>query len=180
MAVVGAAWGSTDRLGVSNMTTALSSQTLPTLGCQDFYGGGFSGQDPDVHAAIKAMLIAFRSLVASDPMLNLAAARAAQLNRCALSLATHVELAKFQGEHPLRLCHLAAWRDSNLFGPRERAAFEWTESISISPASISSELVDDLIDAGLSSKDMSDLSLVVASVNLCSRLCLIAAMPVPA
>jgi AhpD family alkylhydroperoxidase len=162
------------------MRTAVSSQVLPTPGCQDFQCGGFSGRDPDVHAAIKTLLIALRSLAAGDPMLNLAAARAAQLNRCTLSLATHVELAKLQGEHPMRLCHLAAWRDSNLFGPRERAVFEWAESMAMPPASITPELVDNLIDAGLSSKDIADLSLVIASVNLCSRLRLIAALPLPA
>jgi alkylhydroperoxidase family enzyme len=145
----------------------------------NFHCTRFCGRTPEIGAATKTLLISVRLRVTGNPMLNLASARAAQLHRCASDLAAHIELAKLQGEHPMRLCHLSAWRDSNLFGPRERAAFEWTESITMAPASISSELASGLIDAGLSSKDVFDLSLVVASIDLCSRLRLIAA-PFPA
>jgi hypothetical protein len=40
----------------------------------------------------------------------------------------------------------------------------------MSATSVGPELVDDFTHFALSSKDISDLSLVVASVNLCSRL----------
>lgn len=152
------------------MRTTLSSDVPPGPECLDFQHAGSSGQASDIDAAINALSIALRAFVADDPILNLVAIRVAQLNHCAPSLATHIELAKRQGEHPMRLCHVSAWRDSNLFGPRERAAFEWGEIIAMSATSVGPELVDDFTHFALSSKDISDLSLVVASVNLCSRL----------
>lgn len=152
------------------MRTAASSEALRGPDCLDLRRPGPSAQIPDIDAVIKALSIALRSLVADDPLLTLAAVRAAQLTRCAFGLATHIELAKLQGEHPMRLCHLSAWRDSNLFGPRERAALEWVEIMALSPASVDPELTGRFVDVDLSSKDISDLSLVVASVNLCHLL----------
>jgi AhpD family alkylhydroperoxidase len=116
------------------------------------------------------LLTVFRSLVVEDPLLNLVAARTAQLNHCASSLAAHVELARRQGEHPMRLCHLSAWRDSSLFGPRERAALEWAEILAASPEPASLKPADSHADIGLSAKDVSTLSFVVAVVILCGRL----------
>jgi AhpD family alkylhydroperoxidase len=152
------------------MRITLSSDVPPGLECLDFQHAGPSGQAPDIDAAINALSIALRAFVADDPILNLVAIRVAQLNHCAPSLATHIELAKRQGEHPIRICHVSAWRGSNPFGPRERAAFEWVEIIAMAATSVGPELVDDFTHFAPSSKDISDLSLVVASVNLCSRL----------
>ena len=90
------------------MRTTLSSDVPPGLECLDFQHAGPSGQAPDIDAAINALSIALRAFVADDPILNLVAIRVAQLNHCAPSLATHIELAKHQGEHPMRLCHVSA------------------------------------------------------------------------
>jgi AhpD family alkylhydroperoxidase len=131
-----------------------------------------------LRAAIKDLLIVFRSLVLESPMLNLVAARTAQLDQCASSLAAHIELAKLQGEHPMRLFHLSAWRDSILFGPRERAALGWAEALAMAPGSVGLKSIDDLLCAGLSAKDISDLGFVVAVVKLCSRMGLAGAFAV--
>ena len=40
----------------------------------------------------------------------------------------HVKGATMRGERALRLYHVAIWRESPLFSPRERAALDWTES----------------------------------------------------
>ncbi|MGB3540973.1 MAG: carboxymuconolactone decarboxylase family protein [Mesorhizobium sp.] len=141
---------------------------------------GSAGQSTDLHAAIRELLAAFRSLVIEDPLLNLVAARAAQLNRCAPSLAAHIELARRQGEHPMRLCHLSAWRDSSLFGPRERAALEWAEILATSLTPVALKSADDCVDIGLSAKDISILGFVIAVVNLCSQLQLTSAVLRPA
>jgi alkylhydroperoxidase family enzyme len=39
----------------------------------------------------------------------------------------HVKQAKIRGERKLRLHHIAIWRESPLFTPKERAALAWTE-----------------------------------------------------
>lgn len=55
--------------------------------------------------------------------------RASQLNGCAFCLDMHVKQARIHGERELRLHHLAIWRESTLFSARERAALEWTETL---------------------------------------------------
>lgn len=53
--------------------------------------------------------------------------RASQLNGCAFCLDMHVKQARMAGERELRLHHVAIWRESPLFTPRERAALAWAE-----------------------------------------------------
>lgn len=149
------------------MRTAFPSEAGP--GFEDSESG-YAGPCPDMPAVIRELLAAFRSLVVVDPILNLVAARIAQLNRCAPSLTVHAELARLQGEHPVRLYHLSAWRDSNLFGPRERAALEWAEAVTLSRRAAGSKPIDRSGGVELSPKDISNLGLVVVLAGLCSRL----------
>ena len=53
---------------------------------------------------------------------DLVTLRASQLNGCAFCVDMHVKEAKIHGERELRLHHVAVWRESTLFAPRERAA----------------------------------------------------------
>lgn len=59
--------------------------------------------------------------------------RASQINACAFCLDMHVKQARLHGERELRLHHLATWRESPLFTPRERAALAWTERLTQLP-----------------------------------------------
>ncbi|MFE6224820.1 MULTISPECIES: carboxymuconolactone decarboxylase family protein [unclassified Streptomyces] len=54
--------------------------------------------------------------------------RVSQLNGCAYCLDTHTRAALAAGETPRRLGVLAAWRDTALFTPRERAALALAEA----------------------------------------------------
>src|SRR5947209_4101162 len=55
--------------------------------------------------------------------------RASQINGCAFCVDMHIKEATIHGERPLRLHHLAVWRESPLFTARERAALNWTEAL---------------------------------------------------
>lgn len=55
--------------------------------------------------------------------------RASQLNGCAFCLDMHVKQARIAGERELRLHHVAIWRESPLFSPKERVALAWTEGL---------------------------------------------------
>ncbi|GAA3826522.1 carboxymuconolactone decarboxylase family protein [Streptomyces phyllanthi] len=54
--------------------------------------------------------------------------RVSQLNGCAFCLDLHTRKALRAGESPQRLGVLAAWRDTGLFTPSERAALELAEA----------------------------------------------------
>lgn len=66
-------------------------------------------------------------------LLDLVNIRASQLNGCAFCLDMHVKEARIRGERELRLHHVAIWRKSPLFEPRERAALAWTELLTRIP-----------------------------------------------
>jgi AhpD family alkylhydroperoxidase len=57
--------------------------------------------------------------------------RASQINGCAFCLHMHTRDARAPGESEERLYLLDAWRESSLYSPRERAALEWTEAVTL-------------------------------------------------
>ncbi len=63
-------------------------------------------------------------------LLDLVNMRASQLNGCAFCLHLHALEAEMHGEERKRYDVLPAWREAEeWFTPRERAALEWTESL---------------------------------------------------
>ena len=96
--------------------------------------------------------------------------RASQLNGCAFCVDMHVKEAKIHGERELRLHHLAVWRESPLFSPRERAALEWTEVLTRLPEHGVPDDVYERVQAQLSEKEISDLSFAVLTINAWNRL----------
>ena len=67
-----------------------------------------------------------------EPLLvELVKTRASQINGCAYCLDMHTKDARAAGETEERLYLLAAWRESPLFTPRERAALALTESVTL-------------------------------------------------
>ncbi|WCL54727.1 carboxymuconolactone decarboxylase family protein [Gimibacter soli] len=104
--------------------------------------------------------------------------RVSQLNGCAFCLDMHVKEAKIDGERELRLHHLAIWRESPLFTPRERAILEWAELLTKLPPEGVSDEAFAAVRAHLSDKEISDLTFIVLTVNGWNRLS-IAFRPVP-
>ena len=99
------------------------------------------------------------------PLRTLVEIRASQLNGCAFCLDMHVKQAKIQGERELRLHHVAIWRESPLFSPRERAALAWTEVLTRIPEhGVPDELYEN-VRAQLSEKELSDLTFEIMAIN---------------
>ena len=96
--------------------------------------------------------------------------RASQLNGCAFCLDMHVKEAKIHGERDLRVHHVAIWRESALFTPREKAALRWTEVLThLPPGGVPDELFDDVRNE-FSEQELSDLSFAVLIINGWNRL----------
>lgn len=64
-------------------------------------------------------------------LLELVNIRASQLNACVFCLDRHTQLALDAGETLQRLAVLPGWRDTDLFTPRERAALELAEAVTL-------------------------------------------------
>lgn len=105
-----------------------------------------------------------------DPVVKaLVKIRASQLNGCLFCLDMHIKEARLHEERELRIHHLQAWRESSLFSAKEKAALEWTELLTklgphgIEDADYEKALVE------FSEKELSDLSFVVATINMWNR-----------
>lgn len=96
--------------------------------------------------------------------------RASQINGCGFCLDMHVKLATIHGERELRLHHLAIWRESTLFTPRERAALAWTEVLTRLPEQGVPDDIYERVRTQLSEKELSDLSYVVMAINAWNRI----------
>lgn len=98
-------------------------------------------------------------------LLHLVDIRASQLNGCAFCVDMHSKEAKIGGERELRLYHVAVWHDSPLFTPRERAAFEWTETLTKLPPHGVSDEIFNRVREHFSEKELSDLTFAIMIIN---------------
>ena len=101
---------------------------------------------------------------------DLVSIRASQINGCGFCVDMHVKQAAIHGERPLRLHHLAIWRESTLFEPRERAALAWTEVLTTLPAQGVPDEVYERVRGQLSEKELTDLTYAVMNINAWNRI----------
>jgi AhpD family alkylhydroperoxidase len=127
-------------------------------------------QSPELIKKFTELQVATRHGAIEESIRDLVAIRASQLNGRTFCLDMHVKQAKINGERELRLYHLASWRDSTLFAPRERAALAWTEVLTKLPEQGVPDEIYDRVRTQLSEKEISDLSFIVTVINSWNRL----------
>jgi AhpD family alkylhydroperoxidase len=96
--------------------------------------------------------------------------RVSQINGCAYCLHMHTADARKAGESEVRLHLLDAWRESNLYTARERAALAWAESLTHIAETHAPDTVYDEARRHFSEKEIADLSIAVAMINAWNRL----------
>lgn len=102
-------------------------------------------------------------------IIDLVDIRASQLNGCTFCLDMHVKEATIHQERPLRLHHIASWRESQLFSPRERAALAWTEALTkLSDTGVPDELYE-RVRGQFSEKEITDLTFQIMAINAWNR-----------
>ena len=96
--------------------------------------------------------------------------RSSQLNGCAFCVDMHVKQAKIHGERELRLHHVAVWRESPLFTPKERAALAWTEALTrLAPEGVSEAVYGEVCEH-FSPEDLTQLTFRVVGINGWNRM----------
>lgn len=129
----------------------------------------FFQQSPDLCKKLIDLGKAIESGAIIERTRDLVEIRASQLNGCAFCLDMHIKQARMHGEHELRIHHLAAWRESTLFVPHERAALAWTEALTKLPEQGVTDDIYDKVRTQLSEKEISDLTFVVMAINAWNR-----------
>lgn len=130
----------------------------------------YQKQAPDLFKKFAEFSNALTHSAVEETIHDLVNIRASQLNGCTFCLDMHVKEATLRGERTLRLYHVAAWRESTLFTPRERAALAWTEVLTQLPAQGVPDDVYERVRAQLSEKEIVDLTYLVMAINAWNRI----------
>ncbi|WP_104667359.1 carboxymuconolactone decarboxylase family protein [Ensifer adhaerens] len=129
----------------------------------------YAQQSPELFKKISDLSLSLKDSVIEQKIRDLVNIRASQINGCAFCLDMHVKEAKIHGESELRLYHVAIWRESNLFIPRERAALAWTEAVTKLPEGGIPDELYERVRGQLSEKEISDLTFSIMVINAWNR-----------
>ena len=103
-------------------------------------------------------------------LLDLVRMRASQINGCAYCLDMHSKDARANGETEQRLYGLDAWRETPYYSPRERAALEWTEALTLVSETHVPDDVYERVREQFSEDQLAHLSLAIVAINGWNRL----------
>ncbi|HEX6636907.1 MAG TPA: carboxymuconolactone decarboxylase family protein [Steroidobacteraceae bacterium] len=103
-------------------------------------------------------------------LLELVKMRASQINGCAFCLDMHFKDAVAAGETPQRLYLLDAWRETDLYTGRERAALAWTEALTLVTQGHVPDAVYEEARRHFNDTELANLSLAIVAVNGWNRL----------
>ncbi len=98
-------------------------------------------------------------------LLELVKMRASQINGCAYCLDMHSKDARAAGETEQRLYVLNAWREAPFYTPRERAALEWTEALTLIHQTHVSDALFESMREHFTEEELVSLTLAVIAIN---------------
>lgn len=105
-----------------------------------------------------------------ESLIHLVKIRASQLNKCAFCLDMHTKEARQSGETEQRIYCLSAWRETNLYSPREKAALQLTEAIThISEKGVPDPIYEE-VRKHFDEKQTIDLVFIIITINSWNRL----------
>ncbi|MCX4647560.1 carboxymuconolactone decarboxylase family protein [Streptomyces sp. NPDC055059] len=141
-------------------------------------------QSPKAYHALVETAEAARS-VATEAGLNrtlveLINLRVSQINGCAYCLSLHTRAALRAGETALRLGVLAAWRDTELFTARERAALALAEATTEPANTVAQEDAYAAAREVLTDDEISAVIWVAITINAFNRVSILSKHPVRA
>jgi AhpD family alkylhydroperoxidase len=110
------------------------------------------------------------SPLGKELLLHLVRMRASQINGCAYCLDMHSKDARAAGETEQRLYGLDAWRETPYYTARERAALEWTESLTMVAQTHVPDEVYDAVKKEFTQAELVDLTYAIIAINGWNRL----------
>ena len=110
-------------------------------------------------------------------VLELVKIRASQINGCAYCIDMHTKDARSLGETEQRIYALSAWRETSFFSDRERAALDWTETVTQVSAT---HVPDDAFERArqyFDERELVALTFAVVAINGWNRLAIAFRVP---
>jgi len=124
---------------------------------------------PESFGAMLELEKTFHSSALDMTLLELVKLRASQINGCTFCIHLHVGRLMARGESALRLHHLAGWRESPLFTPRERAALIWCESLTRLSDTGAPDADYEALSSQFTPAEQVSLTLAIGAINVWNR-----------
>jgi len=96
--------------------------------------------------------------------------RVSQINACAYCLDMHSKDLRHEGETEQRIYLISAWRETDMFTPREKAALEWAEAVTLVADGNVPDSVFETASKVFSSEELVDLTMITIAINGWNRL----------
>ncbi len=106
--------------------------------------------------------------------------RASQINRCAFCVRLHARDALASGESSDRLAVLAAWKETDYFTLKERAALELVEAITLISVDQLPDVIYEQAAENLSNEEVSAVEWLAVVINTWNRIAISSRYPVRA
>ncbi|OQD54017.1 carboxymuconolactone decarboxylase [Streptomyces phaeoluteigriseus] len=139
-------------------------------------------QSPKAYHALLQTSEAVRATAAEAGLertvIELVNLRVSQLNGCAFCLDLHTKAALRAGDSPRRLGVLAAWRDTQLFSPLERAALALAEATTLPADAAAQEAAYTDAREALTEDQISAVVWVAVTINAFNRVSIMSKHPV--
>ncbi len=120
---------------------------------------------PEVFRAMFALETAVKATGLESNLLNLVKLRVSQINGCAYCIDMHSKDLRAEGESEERLYLLDAWRETDFYSDRERAALAWAEAVTLIA---NSHVPDDVYEQArqqFTDDELTKLTLAVVAIN---------------
>jgi len=125
----------------------------------------YAAAAPATLQAMLALVEAVKHGGLDEILLYLVETRASQINGCGFCIDMHIRAAKAAGQPDERLYLLDAWRDVDIYSPRERAALRWTELLTRLTENEITEADFAAARREFSEAELSHLTLAIVTIN---------------
>jgi AhpD family alkylhydroperoxidase len=130
----------------------------------------YTKQQPNAYGAMQAAEDYLEGCSLEQQLIHLVKLRASQINGCAYCIDMHWKDLRALGETEQRLYGLNAWRETQYYSDRERAALAWTESVTLVSETHIPDDVFELVKQQFSEVEIADLTFAIAVINSWNRL----------
>ncbi|MBY0571336.1 MAG: carboxymuconolactone decarboxylase family protein [Burkholderiaceae bacterium] len=143
---------------------------MTTLTQRGFDWPSYEKTAPGVIAALSQLGKAIDESGLEKSLTELIKLRASQMNGCAFCLQFHLNLARKIELPQQKIDLLAAWRDTEIYSARERAALAWTEALTLmAQQHIAADLYAELA-ASFSPTEIAFLTAAIGAINAWNRI----------
>jgi AhpD family alkylhydroperoxidase len=125
---------------------------------------------PDLLKALGALEASVQASGLEPSLIELVKIRASQINGCAYCIHMHTKDARARGESEERIYLLDAWRESPFYSDRERAAFAWTEAVTLVSQTRVPDAVYEHARQSFSEEELVKLTMLVVTINAWNRI----------